>query len=242
MFNMWALDDVPGGACCANWGSGSCLVGGNTCPGGGTCNRGTCPGDFGAACSYGAECLSGQCSPTLHECEVKTNFCNNGGYYGHPFTTMIAAPGGAACPAGMFNMWVLDDATGVCCANWGPDSCVVGGNTCSAGVTCDQGVCPGDFGADCTDGSQCLSGQCSPTLHKCEVKTNSCNNGGYYEHPFTTMFAAPNGNACPAGMFNMWVLDDAPAGVCCANWGPGSCLVGGNTCTGGTTCSAGLCL
>ncbi len=237
LFTAWTLHDAPG-TCCANWGPGSCQDDSSACSNGQVCSQGLCRGDLNAACWNRTECASKDCSLTAHLCEITSNDCWNGSYQGHPFTSMVAEPVGASCPAGMFEAWPLSDVPGTCCANWGTGSCQ-DDSSCPAGKVCSQGLCKGDYGALCFSDDACASGSCSPTVHECQVATIDCSHGSFQLHPFTSLLAIP-GTTCPTGFFTAWPLHDA-SGTCCVNWGPGSCMDDSSVCPSGQTCVNEFC-
>jgi hypothetical protein len=240
MLTAWTLG-AQNGTCCASWGPGSCFDGDNSpCAAGQLCTDGVCKGDYGMACLNRSQCASKDCSQTVRKCEVPALDCNNGSYQGNPFTSMLSVPTGTSCPADLLSVWELGAGNGTCCASWGPGACFEN-SQCLAGKVCSQaGFCLADYGASCTNGSQCASGDCSPTVHKCEVPALDCNNGSFQGHAFTSMLSVPTGAACPAGLLTAWTLG-AQNGTCCASWGPGSCF-DNSVCTAGTTCVNGLCM
>jgi hypothetical protein len=239
----WTLHDATG-ICCVNWGQGSCMDSDNTpCGPNGQCVAQFCKGDYGFDCTGDSQCVSGSCSPTMHKCQVPTTDCNNGSYELHPFTSLISVPAGAACPTGLLTAWTLHDAAGTCCANWGPGSCMNDdASMCGPGGACVNQFCKAGNGVACTQNSDCASGSCSPTAHKCQVATIDCNSGSYQGNAFTSMLAVGAGESCPSDMLTAWALHDV-AGTCCANWGPGSCFDDDSPsrCPAGQQCQMGLC-
>ena len=131
-------------------------------------------GEYGESCTQNGDCASGACSATALMCEVADNDCANGSYYDIPFTTSLAVPPGTACPAGLFPTFQFylpnNQIGGMCCASWGPNSCIYS-TDCPSGKVCAQGYCKGNYGAACTQNSDCASGACSQTALVCEGNT-----------------------------------------------------------------------
>ncbi|MEZ4314092.1 MAG: hypothetical protein R3F14_39230, partial [Polyangiaceae bacterium] len=181
----------------------------NDCLAPATCTGGVCLAPDGQACTQGANCASGFCADGVCCDAACTGICQ-------------------ACTAAKTGTGP-DGTCGDVLTGTDPD------NECSGLLNCGSGACQIANGQPCTEGSQCVSGNCvddvccnGPCTGTCQACTAAKKGSG------------SNGTCGPIAA-NSDPDDECTGSASCNGSGACSLSVNGSACTTGAECASGNC-